>query len=87
MHPKTPLLMLLALLIQLCAGPLLAQQELKFAIMLTRHGVLSATWSPEQLNEYSAEPWPGWGVPPGQTAASRSREATIVQSYLTGVVV
>jgi 4-phytase/acid phosphatase len=39
--------------------------ELKLVIILSRHGVRSPTWSTEQLNQYSTEAWPTWGVPPG----------------------
>src|SRR5262249_29156551 len=30
-----------------------------------RHGVRAPTWTTERLNQYSAAPWPEWGVPPG----------------------
>jgi 4-phytase/acid phosphatase len=39
--------------------------QLRYVVIITRHGVRSPTWSRERLNEYSAEPWPEWGVPPG----------------------
>jgi 4-phytase / acid phosphatase len=39
--------------------------ELRFVVILTRHGVRSPTWKTERLNEYSTEAWPDWGVPPG----------------------
>jgi 4-phytase/acid phosphatase len=34
-------------------------------VILSRHGVRSPTAKPEDLNRYSAEPWPDWGVAPG----------------------
>jgi len=63
------------LLIALCAvaavSPIFAQKvddaagKLKFVVILSRHGVRSPTVSVEQLNQYSASPWPRWDVPPG----------------------
>jgi len=63
--------MLVVLLVRLGAGPVRAQEapapsvELKLVVILSRHGVRSPTWSTEQLNQYSTEPWPEWHVPPG----------------------
>jgi 4-phytase / acid phosphatase len=42
-----------------------AGERLVYAVVVARHGVRAPTWTPEQLNRYSAEPWPDWGVPPG----------------------
>jgi 4-phytase/acid phosphatase len=39
--------------------------ELKYAVVVTRHGVRSPTWTAERLNQYSSESWPDFGVPPG----------------------
>jgi 4-phytase/acid phosphatase len=39
--------------------------ELKFVVILSRHGVRSPTWKTDRLNQYSTEAWPDWGVPPG----------------------
>ncbi len=63
-------LMLVLLSISLAAEPVLAQaipasRELKLVLILTRHGVRAPTWTAEQLNEYSTEPWPNFGVAPG----------------------
>jgi 4-phytase/acid phosphatase len=59
-----------AILIAICATAAIAQQsipgeELRFAVVVSRHGVRSPTWTPERLNQYSAAPWPDWGVAPG----------------------
>jgi 4-phytase/acid phosphatase len=42
-----------------------APPQLKYVVILSRHGVRSPTWDSARLNQYSAEPWPDWGVPPG----------------------
>jgi 4-phytase/acid phosphatase len=39
--------------------------QLRYVVIITRHGVRSPTWTPERLNQYSTEPWPEWNVPPG----------------------
>jgi 4-phytase / acid phosphatase len=46
--------------------PLAAAPRLKYAAIVTRHGVRSPTWDAARLNEYSAQPWPEWGVAPGE---------------------
>jgi 4-phytase/acid phosphatase len=57
------------------AGVVLAQgtpargEELKFVAIVTRHGVRPPTVSNDQINPYSAEPWPKWDVPPGYLTA------------------
>jgi len=43
--------------------------QLRYVVIITRHGVRSPTWTSERLNPYAAEPWPDWGVPPGNLTA------------------
>src|SRR5947207_8146895 len=43
--------------------------RLQFVVILTRHGVRPPISSPDQINIYSAEPWPSWGVKPGELTA------------------
>jgi len=46
------------------AGPATPPQ-LRYVVIVSRHGVRSPTWTSERLNPYAAEPWPQWSVPPG----------------------
>ena len=55
--------------------------KLRFAIILTRHGVRSPTWTPPELNAYSGEPWPDWGVAPGNLTPHGSKLMTLFGSY------
>jgi 4-phytase/acid phosphatase len=42
-----------------------AAPQLRYVVILSRHGVRSPTWKSERLNQYAVESWPEWGVPPG----------------------
>jgi len=43
--------------------------QLRYAVIVSRHGVRSPTWTETRLNEYSASPWPDFGVAPGLLTA------------------
>ena len=43
-----------------------ASPRLKYVVIISRHGVRAPTWDTERLNQYSSEPWPDWGVGPGE---------------------
>jgi 4-phytase/acid phosphatase len=77
----------LTLCLLAAAFPISAQSRekspatLKFVVIISRHGVRSPTGSPEQLNQYSAQPWPTWDVPPGHLTPQGARLMTIFGAY------
>lgn len=59
---------LVAALLALAVGraePAVTGDELKLAIILTRHGVRSPLQTNEALAPFAAQPWPKWEVAPG----------------------
>jgi 4-phytase/acid phosphatase len=58
-----------------------AVPKLRFAVVLTRHGVRSPTWTLADLNTYSSQPWPDWGVAPGRLTPRGSTLMTLMGSY------
>jgi len=58
-----------------------ADSQLKYVVILTRHGVRSPTWDAAQLHQYSAEPWPDWGVPPGNLTPHGRQAILIMGAY------
>ncbi len=50
-------------------------------VIVTRHGVRSPTGNAARLNQYSAQPWPEWGVPPGYLTAPGRALMTIMGAY------
>jgi 4-phytase/acid phosphatase len=58
-----------------------AAPKLRFAVILTRHGIRSPTWALPDLNAYSSQPWPDWGVAPGNLTPRGSNLMTLFGSY------
>jgi 4-phytase/acid phosphatase len=57
------------------------QGKLKFVLIFSRHGVRTPTGGSEQLNQYSAQPWPKWDSPLGYLTAHGARLMTLFGSY------
>ena len=55
--------------------------ELKYVVIVSRHGVRSPTWDNARLNAYSAEPWPDWGVLPGNLTPHGRKLIQIMGAY------
>jgi 4-phytase/acid phosphatase len=55
--------------------------QLKYVVIVSRHGVRSPTWDTARLNRYSAEPWPEWEVPPGNLTPHGRALMELMGSY------
>jgi 4-phytase/acid phosphatase len=55
--------------------------ELKYVVIVSRHGVRSPTGKTDLLNQYSTEPWPTWSVPPGYLTEHGAHLMTLVGAY------
>src|SRR5580693_6262587 len=62
-------------------NPAIANDELRFVVIVTRHGVRSPTGKTDQLNQYSAQPWPAWSVPPGYLTGHGAKLMTLFGAY------
>jgi 4-phytase / acid phosphatase len=56
-------------------------EKLRFVVLVSRHGVRSPTGKTDQLNQYSAQPWPAWSVPPGYLTEHGAKLMTLFGAY------
>jgi len=54
---------------------------LKYVVIVSRHGVRSPTSKTDQLNQFSAQPWPEWSVPPGYLTEHGAKLMTLLGAF------
>jgi 4-phytase / acid phosphatase len=60
---KLPFVITILLLTTAARAGTADNPTLRFAVILTRHGVRSPSWTLSELNAYSRDPWPDGGAP------------------------
>lgn len=63
------------------------EEQLKFVVILIRHGTRSPIHHLEDLNAYSGEPWPAWEVPPGNLTPHGRKSIVLLGSYYRSYLV
>ena len=59
-----------------------APEQLKFTLILARHGVRPPTVANTSINPYAAEPWPTWEVAPGQLTPHGAQVLAELGTYM-----
>ena len=69
----------------LFAAPLAAQTaakpELKYVVILSRHGVRAPSKTADDLRQYSAQPWPKWSVAPELLTAHGAKQMALMGAF------
>lgn len=66
---------------QSSAAQAVKSSELRYVVIVSRHGVRSPTGKTDQLNEYSVKPWPAWSVAPGHLTEHGAKLMTLFGAY------
>lgn len=61
--------------------------DLKFVLLVTRHGVRSPLASQMDYSAYSAQPWPAWDVPAGHLTSHGRKQMTLMGEYYRSLYV
>ncbi len=58
--------------------------KLAYVVILARHGVRSPTATNDSLRPYAADPWPEWGVAPGELTEHGAKILGILGGWYRG---
>lgn len=67
--------------IQASTAPSEPRETLRFVVIVSRHGVRSPTGKTDQMNQFSALPWPAWSVPPGYLTEHGAKLMQLLGSF------
>jgi 4-phytase / acid phosphatase len=63
------------------AGTSDSDSDVRFVLILSRHGVRAPLNTQQDFGKYSAEPWPKWDVEPGYLTAHGSKQMELMGAY------
>jgi len=84
MRSLFPFLLAPIALAQASAPPSPPKPKLAYVIILARHGVRSPTATNDSLRQYAADPWPKWGVAPGDLTEHGAKLLGILGGWYRG---
>lgn len=84
MKPISRLLLVIALLFSataLAAAEAVSDSDVRFVLILSRHGVRAPLDSQQDFGQYSAEAWPKWDVAPGEITPHGKEQMKLMGAY------
>jgi 4-phytase/acid phosphatase len=57
------------------------QQQLQYIAVLSRHGIRTPLWNPQDAQQYAAQSWPLWDVPLGNLTARGKTQMQIMGAH------